>query len=405
MFKSGYRQGAIIVIALLLCGNLLGSDRRYWPYYNNSKAWAKAAAAIVFGAGAHALKTYSDKLDKEKKEPETPYTINLMWLNRDLKEDEPYIIRSTDKLTVETYLSSPCFWASKNSQSTVQFWYDSKFTSQDSLDRTKRKIEYRLRSCPTAAPIVFKDIRELAHVKDNPEAFSSKVPVYFRADLTRVIAGYEEVKNTKNIFVYADLDVEAMSKEDLFDTMTKKQLKEYGMVMGATAEGAFYFDFITGNKQKFWTGFSPKLQIEGSSERYENSFYILSSSQEMMLKFLKSTIIDLNVQRASHSLNAWYRYFIKTSLEPQTVYFSYPATYAYFYHMKKLGTLKVRGNVPYDEKICPISVFGIDSINTNVTFESPGAYSRGIYERETLLFPVKKVKVPRASGKYYDDVN
>lgn len=366
-----YRHGKnfIAVITLLLACSSAEAHPLPWYYYN-SKAWAKAAAAIVFAT--YAVKTDNHKSGQKKPEQDVPYTINVMWLNKDLKVEEPYLIQPKDKLIREKYISAPCIWAIKNPESTVQFWYDSELASQDAIGRTKNAIDARMRSCPKSAPIIFRDIRGLQHVKDNPEVFSSKTPVYFRADLTRVIAGYEEVQKTKSNFVYADFDVKPMRKDDLFDDVTKRQLASYGMVMTATAEDCL--------------------------QKYENSFYILSPNEQNMLKSLKLTIIDLNIQRASYSLNSFYRYFM-TIPHPETVYRSFPATYAYLYHLQGLGILKVNGKTPYDEKLHGLAAFGVSDMKGSLRFEVLGEDSEN--RKGTLGIPTKKVDVPPASCDYY----
>lgn len=95
-----YRQSPIMAIALLLCGNALEAGPLHWYYYS-SKAWAKAAAAIAFTT--YAVKTSSDKPEQKKKEPDVPYTINVMWINKTLKQEEPHLIQPKDKLAKETY--------------------------------------------------------------------------------------------------------------------------------------------------------------------------------------------------------------------------------------------------------------------------------------------------------------
>lgn len=365
MIRYKYRHGFIMAVALLLCGNALGASPLHWYYYS-SKAWAKAVATIAFAT--YAVKTNnSDESEQKKPELIAPYTINLMWISKDLKQENPYVIQPKDKSVLEKYISAPCIWAIKNPESTVQFWYDSELTSQDTIDRTKSAVAFRMRNCPKSAPIVFRDIRELQHVKDHPEVFSSKTPVYFRADLARVIAGYEEVQKTKSNFVYADLDVKPMYKNDLFDDETKRHLAIYGMVMTKTSEDCL--------------------------QEYENSFYILSPHEEDMLKSLKLTIIDLNTQRASYALKSYYRYFITTP-RPEAVYYSFRATYAYLYHMKKWGILKVDDKTPYDENL-----HGLSAFESDLQFEIPGASKDQRKGRPWI--PTKKVDAPPVSCDYY----
>lgn len=364
-----YGKNFIAVITLLLVGSSAEAHPLQW-YYNNS--WLKAACATAFAAYT---KKQLEENKQGKDERQAPYTINLMWINKDLKEDDPYMIQPKNKDVVEKYISAPCIWAIKNPDSQVRLWYDSELTSQDSIDRTRSAIDIRMKACPKSAPIVLRDIRELQHVKDNPEVFSTKTPVYFRADLARVIAGYEEVQKAKNNFVYADFDVEPMRKKDLFDDLTKEKVSIYGMVMA-----------------------------HSDVDHYENSFYILGPNEQNMLHSLKTTLIDLNIKRASYALNSYYRYFCMIP-DPQIVYWSHRATYAYLYHLQKRGVLKVNKETVYDYDEHGLSAFGIDDLKRGLQFVIPGADSdcspKDIYYRDKLCFPTKKVTVPPASCDYY----
>src|SRR5579871_4788266 len=154
------------------------------------------------------------------------YTINLMWINSKLREDQDLICPDN-----QPCLSQIFSWATKNPESKVDFWFDSEKTTDEQVKKTRKLMQSG--HTTSMAPIALRDIRDLPEVKENTKIFSdTRIPVYFRADLLRAIAGFNVIaqKDTDH-FVYADLDMNAISKKELFNRKTQQDLQQYGMVL------------------------------------------------------------------------------------------------------------------------------------------------------------------------------
>jgi hypothetical protein len=307
------------------------------------------------------------------------YSINLMWINRSLNKDQLYIYPAKDAQEFEEKFLKPVVnWAVLNPRSAMHVWYDSTLTSASAIENTKNLIDEYAKKNSLSVKIIFKDVRKLSRVGNNQEVFSDKTPVYFRADLLRVIAAYESVCNKKRAcFVYADLDVEPMSMLDLLDKETISNLKKYGVVMS-----------------------------EGGNHGYENGFQITSGHNKKLLESLEWTIIDLNIKRAYSALGGeFYKYNGRLDCDgpmrplQQIVYDSYPIMFKYFYHLNGMGILLKPDGKVYNKQndgLCPFSVkqstnfWAFDLKKTLVKCNELGQY----------WVPAKKVNVPPASLNY-----
>ena len=140
-------------------------------------------------------------------------------------------------------------------------------TPSDAIKNTQDYIDKK-REHLVGAPILLKDIRSLTTIQKNADIFSDKTPVYFRADLGRVIAALKSVKQDSKPFVYADIDVKPMSAKKLFNEETQKNLAKYGIVMALDRSFGF-----------------------------ENRFQIVTNKPEL-LKAMQKTLVKLNIVHA-----------------------------------------------------------------------------------------------------------
>jgi hypothetical protein len=203
------------------------------------------------------------------------YSVNIMWINENLTSDQKYLKPAANEKELENGLLTPVrkWRAATMSDATITFWYDGDMIPPGALENTKELFQKDTLNHPEWAAISFKDIRYFPEVSLNPRVFSKETPIYFRADLLREIAAYNSIlEHPHQIFVYADLDVTPMSKEQLFDPETLENLKTFGIVFA-----------------------------RGGIAGFENSFQI-TKKNEKLLSAMKVALIDVSIARAKNIL-------------------------------------------------------------------------------------------------------
>ncbi len=317
-----------------------------------------------------------------KKQPE--YTIMLMWLNKKLYPEQKYIHPSDTQEEFEKNLGNHLIeWAHGNPRSSVQLWYDSALTPAQAITNTQAYIDTHHKKS-TLAPITLQDIRSLPTVQKNDALFSDTVPVYFRADLSRVIASIEVLKKTKRTCVYADVDIKPMPEKELFDTQTKQHLKDFGICMGRVP----------------WA-------------RWENSFHMMEYRPNL-IKSLKKILVKSNVRHAHRrlQLNSLYKH-----IDVERVYHSYYLMLNYFYSLEKLGTLQVSGEIKSIQELCAMldSEYPVTSLGAKckLVLDMSNPKTQDLLARKVLPnnttfsdwisthIPAKNVICPPRSGNYY----
>lgn len=247
------------------------------------------------------------------------YTINLMWINKKPDINQNFIYPAKDETELkQNFINKILKWAQKNQESKIVLWFDSQMISKNAIDNTRTIIDQEFAKYRNKiAKVELRDIRDLSYVKKYPEVFSADIPLYFRVDLLRVIAAYCSILADKNLcFVYSDIDIEPLSKRQLFDRATLNNLSQYGIVM------------------------ANQYNLYG----FENSFQI-TTYNENLFKAIKSILIKLNILRAYNFLKAPKddRWKLRCSFFQEVVYKSYYLMFVYFYSLKGLGVLKLDG--------------------------------------------------------------
>lgn len=321
-----------------------------------------------------------------------PYTVNLMWINREFNPHQKYIIGSrwnqaTDEnpalwndINKDTLL--PVFkWAQVTPpKAAVVLWYDSNHTSLQSIINTQLAIEEHARNHRSHAPIKLKDIRTLKHVKKNPSIFSSEYPVFFRVDLLRTIATVETLEAGKTRhFVYSDLDIDKpLSQEKLFTPRVNRDIKKYGILLGAH------------------TG-SDSQSKKNPNDYYENQFHIVSKDDREAIHAIQHSIIDVSIARAYDRKDSYRKKFLGES-----VYSAYRNMFYYLYFLKGWGSLiNTKTQQPYDKNRDGLEPFGIEeNSGNNLTFKSNGTNSEITAEK---WYPLSfEPRFPRNYGGYND---
>lgn len=282
------------------------------------------------------------------------YSLNFMWINKQRKEEQKTL---APEAINKNLVSNLVGWTGVNPDAqSINLWYDSVMTTPEQLENTKKEISsYQLSYGPA---ITLKDIRDLQEVKDNPEVFSTKAPVFFRVDLLRVIAAYDTLihtdKKRPTAFVYADLDVPPVPQKKLFDIVDMANLRRYGIVMakGNTKSGGYY----------------------------ENSFQMIANKEKALMALqtalIKPCIKYAYKKIAQHVFSKELPYH--PLFDTERVWRKYKDTFRYLYVLKRLGTLSIVDNVFEPNKRMPVW-----------------------WEQKHLMWmPLKEVSMPEREGAY-----
>lgn len=295
------------------------------------------------------------------------YSINFMWINRKLSFNQKYIVPNIDNLiTIENN------W---KDHGIINFWYDSEMVTKEQINNTRNETNLNLL-----------DIRQIKKVQKNAIIFSDKTPVYFRADLLRVMSGLHLLKkDDQDYYVYLDMDVSHITREELFDKETRKNLDKYGIVLAKS-----------------------KITI------FENGFQIIANNDKIKTA-LKHSIINLNIARAHNALSGNF-HNIGTFDSPikslsEVVFYSYNAMFHYLNYL--LGTGILYKVMSWNE----LKKYGFDNVKDDeeYIYEKHGLKPFNLYKYckytntgslyfsnkcDYLEFPTKYVIMPRPQGCY-----
>lgn len=205
--------------------------------------------------------------------PIKQYSINLMWINDKKSESQQYISNeATDEAVIQRLLRPAVEWAKANPEAKINLWFDSEYTTDIAIQNTRRLLSQLIES-NHLDNINFRDIRSIAMVKQNIDAFSDKIPIYFRVDLLKCIIVVEAIeRESQDAAIFADLEVgdareQRMSKDELFPSYRQK----YGCCMN----------------------------MNGS--RIENQFLQLYNNK-VMLEAMKVAVINASLKRIEYAL-------------------------------------------------------------------------------------------------------
>jgi hypothetical protein len=306
------------------------------------------------------------------------YSVNLMWINRNLNKTQTYICPDTSN---QAYGSNPTYaclsgafkWAKVSQGSVVNLWFDSALTPERAVNNTLTLIKEHKSTHPEWAQIKLRDIREIPTVATNPDIFSDKTAVYFRSDLLRPIIALHVLSNDEaNYFVYSDLDIRApLSQKQLFDNQTLQTLQPYGIVLA-------------------------------SHSGYSHAFQIIGNHNHNLLKAMKFVIIELNIKRAYNALQGNFKTeWMAPSTAPTkalgdgVVFHNYDDMFEYYRFLEGNGQLLC------GEKIYK-SEYGLEPFE--LTYVHVGSLCTFKTNEDTygshVSIPTKDVDLPPMSGTY-----
>lgn len=325
--------------------------------------------------------------------PPEEYSINLQWINKSLDPQQRYIFPAQTADELNTKLLDPLFqWAELHPTGvTINLWIDGKASTPSAINLTQELIDKRkAATTQKLSPIVIRDIHTLDLVKENPDVFASPIPTYFRVDLSRVIAAYEDLMNGKTPwFIFANLNMPPIDQQELFDERTLGYMNRFGIVMREKNSGILL----------------------------ENSFFIMGGSNKSLMSATKLALIDLNIGRGKLAIQegGYYRPSWRNSISnlEQMVYDSYPYMFLYFYALEGYGAF-----CEYDTHTGDRNPLNLNEISANhFNLDQRKGYlqyysltknelgKRMLSEKNTertLLLPTKPLSMPVAKLEYDD---
>lgn len=240
--------------------------------------------------------------------------VNLIWLSTKIKAGQDYVFPSVrENLAVAPYIKD---WVEKGYKLT--FWYDSKNSTNEQVLATKKlflEIAESLGKEPSRLKLV--DIWTVPSVQQQRAFFENKsgsVPIYFRADMIRLMISSQQISSqgSSAYSVYADMDVKAVPVSELLSKDQQELMNEIGMV---AARGGV------------------KLGME-------NAFHVVARQKEV------KEAIDFTVEANFARFNV--KDSGAQSGSGQQVYDTYEPMFQYIYHKKGLGTLTTDNNELFD---------------------------------------------------------
>jgi hypothetical protein len=276
-------------------------------------------------------------------------------------------------------------WATYHPKTTINIWYDSRFVLDNSVDNTveliSKHMEYKNanRECvkdylcftsnsdkvgvkESIGNIKFMDIRDVYRIRQAGRVFDQDVPVYFRADLARLMISY----SSKSIYsVYADFDVLPLDYDMLFDQESLRFLEEYGIVIARGGPGGF-----------------------------ENSFHIIKTDHDYIMNAISWAILDLNIGRCFEARLGNFKSEQRVGLIAlsESVFESFYNMFRYLHHLMKKQCIILRkpgcDPIIYDKDRHYLEPFGVHKTCINYLIDEDTLY------KQKIVIPTKKVTVP-----------
>lgn len=252
------------------------------------------------------------------------YTINLMWISKDINNDNQYVfpskLQNTDN-TITDVLDTILKWAQLNPDAKVLFWYDEHFCRPAQISETRTlfdKFNNDLRRSEFNA-IKAVNLRDWIPEMDTfPIVFSANRPIYFRVDLLRLMVSLRQVKTASNrpfVSIYADLDVRPEAPDAMFKQKTVSTNNEEALT-----------ELLTG---------SGLVMKRKGTERFENSFHMLSTENQYTLKALEEAGIKASIKKVQ---DLYLNNDTTTFQNPEVIFnTALPLVYAYSNHLQYSG--------------------------------------------------------------------
>lgn len=136
------------------------------------------------------------------------HTINIMWLNQKASSNQ-YVYPDKVANQISDYVSN---WTRENPGIEITLWYDSQTTTPEQVSNTEHAF-----SNQSGLTLRLHDIRRIPIVRENPDIFSSLIPIYFKIDILKMMICLDQIEKDPKVqyAFFSDIDVEAKPLKSL----------------------------------------------------------------------------------------------------------------------------------------------------------------------------------------------
>lgn len=226
-----------------------------------------------------------------------------MWNNDTVNSSNDYVFPTVRKkkawdINMADWLRN---WLKGNPQGKYVFWYNKETVTDAQIEKTKALFRELVQEFGNKAQFGLRDIHELPLVKANKDIFSDPRITYTKVDLLRILAALDYIENCTSecAFIYADVDKGYRINRQI------KALEPLAM----TEDNLFHNQVFQSYKHGGDDSTTPLDDLKKSGLIFrrgpENSFFIVSNHQPMLLDAMKKAVIEPMLLRARE-------YFIPT---------------------------------------------------------------------------------------------
>lgn len=230
--------------------------------------------------------------------PTSAYTLNFLWVNlnpQDRIQDAAQHIfgDGLDSSVNACFFDQISRWADLHPGAQMHLWYDSALVTRKA--QQKAFAMTKSISVSKGVDLRLKDIRQLPNIEGEIEhSLHPGTNVYYRVDILKalIVDHLMALEKSNRYSIVADLDIEPMLPQQIFDQRTLSFLGMYGYVF-----------------------------IHIGQNDFENGFFIFDKQKEGLQRVHNETIIQsiasiISAQRHNNSSNA----LASPSLDAQSVY-------------------------------------------------------------------------------------
>lgn len=158
------------------------------------------------------------------------YTLNFLWINSE-RATSPGFITNNPALLQVKIIDPVKDWQTKQPLALINIWYDGQtlVAPKKAVKATREKLAGE---GVNTSKITFLDIRDIQIVKNHPQFLDQFQPVFFRVDFAKAITADHLMRQGQLFTVNIDSDIAGITREQMFDEKTMRQLTDFGYSFG-----------------------------------------------------------------------------------------------------------------------------------------------------------------------------